>query len=617
MEDRLTANLSLGYGEREMYRFSFLYVLLLAVTGLLLGRSFYLQVIAGTGLRAAAESNRVAAESLTAPRGIVYDTQGTQLVENIASTDLVVDPTFLPPEEHEAELIERLPELIKSTPQEIQERIHHARAVQRTIVLARALDHDSVLHLEELLPTLPGLRLNSSLVRKYPFDKVAAHVLGYTSAITADELEAGSRGLLPTDITGKTGLEKQYDEALHGRHGAVYREVDVNGRPRQELGSEPATAGSDLHVSVDIELQKYIFQLLQDRAEAGQTDNKEPVNGAVLALDPRTGSIRALVSFPSFDPNVFSQPALVKDASAFFSDPQQPLYNRVTDGTYAPGSTIKPVIAAAALQEDIITSSTTVQSTGGLTIGSWHFPDWKSGGHGPTNVSKALAESVNTFFYLASGGDETRSGLGPEKITDYLAMFDWGQQTGIDLPTEGEGLLPTPAWKEATKHEQWYIGDTYHLGIGQGDVMATPLQVAVSTMALANGGTIYTPHMVEEMRAPDMQPRKMKVASKRVQITPANLELVRAGLRQAVTEGSAKSLSTLGLALAGKTGTAQIGGTDKTHAWFTSFGPYETPQLVVTVLLEQGGGGDTDAVPLARDIWQWWYEHRFATDTPS
>lgn len=614
MANPLVVNVGSVAPRRALSRFAVLYVLLFGITGILLGRSFYLQVLHGIGLRAEAEDNRVALEVLTAPRGIMYDSRGTQMVENIASTDLVLDPIFLPAAEDEAPLIERLPDVLSVTPQEVRERVQQARSSLRTVVLVRALDHDTVLRVEELLPTLPGVRLNSSLVRKYLFERDLAHAVGYAAAVSGDELEEKERKLLSTDITGKTGLEKYYDELLRGNHGAIYREVDASGRPRQELGTEPATAGSDLFTTLDVQLQQYIVQLFEDRQQ--HQTGEEPVAGAVVALDPRNGAVRAIVSFPSYDPNIFSQPSLADNAAATVRDPAQPLYNRASDGTYAPGSTIKPLIAVAALQEHVITPNTTVQSTGGLTIGSWHFPDWKSGGHGPTNVTKALAESVNTFFYLASGGDETTQGLGPEKIAEYLSLFDWGQRTGIDLPSEGTGLVPDPAWKETTKHEAWYIGDTYHLGIGQGDVMATPLQVATSTMIVANGGTHFSPHLIEATRAPDKEPVTVKIMSRQLPVGAEHVATARAGLRQAVTEGSARNLANFPLALAGKTGTAQIGGTDKTHGWFTSFGPYETPELVVTVLLEKGGAGDIDAVPMARSIWQWWYEHRYAA-TPS
>ncbi|MEX1998029.1 MAG: penicillin-binding protein 2 [Candidatus Andersenbacteria bacterium] len=590
-------------------RFHILYLALFIATAILVSRSFYLQVLQGSRFLADAEGNRVASIPVIAPRGIIYDRTGKQLVENVASTDLVLDPTILPSEEFEAPLIEKLPQYITLTPEQIQKVLQTTRHTQRVTVLAKALDHDTVLRLQEAQSELPGIRLISSLVRKYPYEQAAAHILGYTSPITAEELEK-NQNFLSTDITGKTGLEKQYDQELHGKHGALYVEVDATGRPQKELKQELPVEGNALHLTIDIELQEYIHQLLNDYNEQSKQDNKPLISGAVVALDPRSGSIRALVSFPSYDPNVFSQPALKDSATALFKAPLQPLFNRVSDGAYPPGSTIKPLLAAAALEEGVITPQTTVLSTGGLAIGPWNFPDWKAGGHGTTEVTKAIAESVNTFFYLLAGGDETRSGLGVSRITAYLEKFGWGKATGIDLPSETSGFLPTPAWKEAVKKERWYIGDTYHLGIGQGDVLASPLQITLAMAALANGGQWHEPYLVESLTHTDTT-QTPSHTSYTLPVQSQNIAVIRGGMRRTVAEGSGRRLAALPLALAGKTGTAQLGGTDDTHAWFTSFGPYESPELVLTVLLEKGGAGDRDAIPVAENIWQWWIEHRW------
>ncbi len=319
----------------------------------------------------------------------------------------------------------------------------------------------------------------------------------------------------------------------------------------------------------------------------------------MVVLEPATGAIAALVTYPAFDPNIFAQPARHGEIAGALSQPGEPLFNRAVDGTYPPGSTIKPFLAAAALAEHLITPTTTIFSSGGITVGPWRFPDWKPGGHGPTTVTKALAESVNTFFYAISGGYEQQAGLGVDTITAYLRRFGWGAATGVDLPSEAAGFLPSPAWKEKNKHASWYIGDTYHLGIGQGDVLVTPLQLSVATSVIATQGWRPQPSLVAT------NPVKGE------RLTLSGLSVVRDGMRAAVTEGSARALADLPIALAGKTGTAQAGGaaTEATHAWFTSFGPVEQPRYVVTVLLEKGGAGDRDAVPVAKAIWKWLIEH--------
>jgi penicillin-binding protein 2 len=248
-------------------------------------------------------------------------------------------------------------------------------------------------------------------------------------------------------------------------------------------------------------------------------------------------------------------------------------------------------------------------STGGIRIGEWFFPDWKAGGHGVTDVGKALAESVNTFFYILVGGYEQTRGLGVDKAGEYLRAFSWGSPTNIDVPGEAPGLVPGPDWKEETLRQPWYIGDTYHLAIGQGDVLVTPLQVAVATAAIANDGRVIEPYLVERERNPSGEEATHTTVERKLSIAREHLATVRAGMRQGVTEGSGRRLSTLPIAVAGKTGTAQIGGTEDTHAWYTSFGPYENPELVVTVLLERGGEGDDAAVPVAQKIWQWWADN--------
>lgn len=577
---------------REVFtRFWLLYLGLAAVLVVLLGRSFYLQVWAGSGFLTRAEGNRLAIEPQVAPRGLLLDRYSKKLVENIPSTDVVLDPALLPRGQEETILFDRLPNLLGLSAEVIQQTVQFTRDRQRLTVLKKAVPHDMLLKLEEERRSLPGVRLISSLVRNYPFGMAAAHVLGYTSAVTADDL-AHDDNLLSVDQTGKVGLEKQYDAALRGKPGAIYTQVNAQGEPLLTMGTKAAESGHNLSLTLDIELQQFIYEQLKDRV------------GAVVVIEPATGAVRALANMPTFDPNVFSQPARQHQLSTELQRHDNPLFNRAVGGMYPPGSTIKPFLAAAALEEHIITPETIILSTGGITVGPWHFPDWKTGGHGPTTVTKALAESVNTFFYAVSGGYEHQAGLGVEKIITYLQRFGWGEPSGIDLPGEATGFLPSPAWKEKTKQEPWYIGDTYHLGIGQGDVLVTPLQVSVATSVIANQiqpngqGWRPQPHLIATNQATGEQ------------LSLRGLATVRDGMRAAVTQGSARALADLPITLAGKTGTAQVGGdTETTHAWFTSFGPVEQPRYVVTVLLEKGGAGDRDAVPVAKAIWKWLLEH--------
>ncbi len=576
-----------------------LWFLLTAVVLLLTGRSFYLQIVKGTELRSRAEQNRVDQLVIPAPRGLIYDRDGRLLVENISNTDLIFDPALLPVQENEGYLIDNLIRLLPaSDPETIKDSLMKARTTQRPSLVARALDHDTVLSLQESAHDIVGVRLMASLVRRYLYPQPLAHVLGYTGAVTAEEL-AQDGSLYLTDTTGKSGIEKTYDTMLRGTHGWTYTEVNAAGAPQTDLGRVAPIPGQDVRLTLDVELQTRLYDLFarQDQDKFAKTG--QHTSGAAVVMNPQSGEMLALVSYPAFDPNTFSQPSLLKDNEAFIDDTRNPLFNRATTGTYQSGSVIKPFIAAGALQEGLINASTTVFSTGGISIGPWRFPDWKAGGHGTTDVKKAIAESVNTFFYMITGGLDTQPGLGVEKTLDYLRKFGWAEPTGIDLPAEAAGFLPSRQWKEETKGERWYIGDTYHLGIGQGDVLVTPLQVATATAALANGQKLPQPHLVTK-----------DTKSKSLNISPTHIETIRQAMRQAVTEGSGRGLAALPVAIAGKTGTAQIGGSQETHAWFTSFGPYDNPELVVTVLLERGGEGDEQAVPFARQIWQWWIEQR-------
>jgi len=285
------------------------------------------------------------------------------------------------------------------------------------------------------------------------------------------------------------------------------------------------------------------------------------------------------------------------------------LFNRVISGEFPAGSTFKPVMAAAALQEKIINANTSFMSTGRLCVGEWFFPDWKAGGHGLTNVKKALADSVNTFFYYVGGGFGDFKGLGIDKIVKYAALFGLDKVTGIDLPNEASGFLPSQKWKEDTKNEVWYIGDTYHASIGQGDITVTPLQVANYTAAIANGGTLYEPHVVTKILDHNnnlITKIKPQVVRSNF-ISPENIKIVQEGMRQTITAGSGRSLNSLPVEVAGKTGTAQWSSTQATHAWFTGFAPYDQPEIAITVLVEAGGEGSTVAVPIVKEILQYYF----------
>ena len=428
--------------------------------------------------------------------------------------------------------------------------------------------------------------------------------MGYLAAVTEEDLVENSDYLYDQKI-GKAGIENFYQEELMGQHGKKRAEVDSLGEEIKIINEDPAKSGHNLILTIDQELQSYLVDTLQAAKDASGA-----TGAAAIALNPNTGEILAFISLPSYDNNKFAQKISSEDYQDLLDNPENPLFNRAISGEYPPGSTIKPVIAAAALQEGVINSRYTVNSVGGLRIDKWFFPDWKAGGHGVTDVKKALAESVNTFFYLVGGGNnDDFFGLGVDRINQYAQMFGLQNKTGIDLAGEAEGFLPTKQWKEQVKQEPWYIGDTYHLAIGQGDILVTPLQVANYTAFFANGGTLYQPYLLKQVKSVQgelIQETQVEIINQGF-IQSGYIDLIRQGLRQTVTSGSAKSLNALPISVAGKTGTAQFATDQPTHAWFTCFAPYDQPEIVLTILLEAGGEGSDYPVGVARQILPWYF----------
>ena len=369
--------------------------------------------------------------------------------------------------------------------------------------------------------------------------------------------------------------------------------------------------GKTLLLTIDQELNQKIAQVLQNT-----TTRLQRPKAAAIALNPHTGEVLALVSLPTFDNNLFNQPHKYSEKiNALLRDETQPLFNRVISGEYPPGSTFKIMISAAALQENLINQWTQILSTGGIQIDKWYFPDWQARGHGLTNITKALAESVNTFFYYIGGGYQNFKGLGLDKIINYAIQFNFGKILGIDLSHEASGFIPTREWKINTKHENWYIGDTYHLSIGQGSILVTPLQIANLTATIANGGKIYRPHLVKQIFSGDIEnPQEVQNISPKILnsnfIDKNNIEIIQQGLQRAVTHGSASYLNDLPFTTAGKTGTAQAGENTDPHAWFTVYAPYENPEIVLTILIENGGEGSTVALPVAKEILRWYFQNK-------
>jgi len=582
---------------------------LMGVFCLFLARAISLQIVQGKSYLALAESNRFRTHRIVPARGIIYDRYGTILAENIPSFLLTMTIADLPQEDQQRkEVFTRVSALAGLQPADIDLALtEFAQSPYEQIPLKKGIAYETAIRLAIDLSTLPGFSLQASSQRSYRAGvQSLAHLLGYTGKMSAAELSQvdTSAHYRPIDSIGKIGLEKTAEYLLRGVPGEQVFEVDARGNSLSIVSKTNPINGSDIHLSLDLDFQKYIEDELTSTLDAVHAKR-----ASVIAVDPQTGAIRALVSLPGYDNNSFAQGIDAESYKHLLEDPDQPLFNRSVSGEYPSGSTLKPVIAYAALAERVVSEQTAFLSNGGIRINQWFFPDWKHGGHGMTNVKKAIAESVNTYFYIVGGGYQDTVGLGVERITDYAKRFGFGEKTGIELTGEADGFLPSKEWKQETKQEPWYIGDTYHLSIGQGDFLTTPLQLAVAISAIANNGTLVKPYLIDQIDGPLAETPLERTKTPIDRLDAYSLSVVRQGMRQTVTQGSARSMASLSEAVAGKTGTAQTPGDKPYHSWFVGFGPYETPDLTLVVVVEEGGESNAAAVPLARKLFDWWFHN--------
>lgn len=579
-----------------------------ALFAVFLARAVYLQLLQGEHYSSLAEANRFRTHRIVPPRGLVYDRQGVILAQNVPSFVLTMTIADLPKNEEERkDIFGRVSTLAGLQPADIDLALSDFAGVPfDAIPLKQGIPYETAIRLAIDLSTLPGFDLQSSSQRDYPSGIVSlSHLLGYTGKISPKELSQTDKTYRPIDTIGKIGVEKTAEAMLRGTPGEEVYEVDVHGNNLSVVSKKNPLDGSDLHLSLDADFQKYIESQLQETMKKANARK-----GSVVAIDSQTGAVRAMVSLPSYDNNLFAQGIDSTSYNELLQDPDQPLFNRSISGEYPSGSTLKPIIAYGALTEHVVGEHTSFLSAGGIGINQWYFPDWKPGGHGMTDVRKAIAESVNTYFYIIGGGYKDTVGLGVERISQYARRFGFGTPTNIELTGEADGFLPSKEWKQETKGEAWYIGDTYHLAIGQGDFLTTPLQLAVAISAIANGGSLVQPYLIDAVGEGETQ-SVLAHPSKPVENLDAYaLSVVRSGMRQTITQGSARSMLSLTQEVAGKTGTAETPGDKPYHSWFVGFGPYEHPDLTLVVLVEEGGESNAAAVLLARSIFDWWFSSR-------
>jgi penicillin-binding protein 2 len=606
----------------------YLRLLILALFAVLTLQLVRMQIFQTEAYSQRAENNRLRILPVVPSRGLIYDRFGTPLVENVPTFSAAVVPADLPRAQQDQVLSELEPLLQVPTADMAKDIEAHRKSNDpfTPLVLKHDLSEETAFTLREMQSRLPGVEVLAEPVRRYPMGALMAHILGYVGPIDQSEYPAlQSKGYQLNDQVGKSGVETTYESVLRGTVGKKQVEIDASGREIQTLSETPARPGYSLTLTIDLDLQKKITDILQQAMTADGSRN-----AAAVVLDVHTGEVLAMVSLPSYDDNLFSGNLTNEQLQALLDDPGRPLLNHAISEMYPPGSIFKQVTGVAALQEGVATPSTTITSHGYITVPNQYDPsiryvfrDWSA--LGTLDFYGGVAMSSDVYFYYLSGGysengKEIFHGLGVENLARYARLFGLGSATGIDLPGESPGLVPDPAWKEQTLHEPWVTGDTYNMGIGQGYVAVTPLQMALVTAAIANGGDVLVPRVVEDVTDAEgnvVVPFQRTVKG-HLPVDPSNLSVFREAMRQAVSWGTVKNAAVSGIQVAGKTGTAEFGEPSadnqyETHAWFSGFAPFNDPQVAVVVFLEKGNGAINAAPTAARILDYYFHRQVFAT----
>ncbi|MFH1401940.1 MAG: penicillin-binding protein 2 [Parcubacteria group bacterium] len=585
------------------------YIFSLVVIVFLFAKTFQLQVISGKDYLVQAQENKFIVSQIQAERGVIYDKNMNQLVYNEPSFDLVLDTANFPKDEtKKTKVLNEISQIISEDFEILKDKTE-----AEEVLILENIPQEILIVLETKIKDLPGFAIKQNWVREYQDGEYFSQAIGHMGRITAQE-QKDDPDYSVFDWVGKDGLEKTYEQVLKKNSGKLQIERDALGKEILRQIIKDPSSGNSLVLWLDSDLQKKITEVLKEVMK-----NTGSNKSAAVALDPKTGGVLSLISLPAFDNNLFNKGTDSKALSGLLSDKNQPLFNLAVGGQFPSGSTIKPFVASAALQENIISPNKKINCQGQIAVPNendpniiYNYQDLHI--HGPTDIRKAIAESCNVFFYTIGGGYGDQEGLGPTKIKKYLELFGWGQKTGIDLPGEAKGLIPSPAWKESVKDEKWWDGDTYHMAIGQGDVLVTPLQMAASYVPIANGGKLFVPQMVQKIvdsKKNTMEEFSTKIIRENF-MDQANLQVAREGMRQAVTgqnspQSSAISLNSLPVAVAVKTGTAETGKKDVFNNWITVFAPYDDPQIVLTIVFKDVQGLRSATVPAAKDILRWYF----------
>lgn len=572
-----------------------------------------LQIRSGEAFFAKSQENRFVTRPIFPPRGMIYDRFGDQLTENIFSFDLIFEREAFLKNQGNLDVLMRNLESLLGQPRDffVEAGFPSSGAsddLPRRIFVAEDVSLDAAVSVASKEHLFPGMQIVESYRRLYHDSFANAHLLGFVGRIS--EEDTISRPELTNEETvGKSGIEAFYDSVLRGRGGRKIVEIDSSGRETNFSFTANPEEGSGIRLTIDAPLQKKAYEILTHYTH-------EAKGASIIAIDAKTGAVRALVSSPSYDINMFGRTLSAREFQQILENPLKPLFNRAIAGEFPSGSVIKPIIGAAALQEKLIDPEKKIYDKGFISIPNPYrpgevsvFKDWRE--QGRVNFYDALAVSANVYFYMVGGGYENQKGLGADLIKKYATAFGLGSKTGLDLLGEQPGFIPDPSTKPETDPQNpvWRIGDTYNMSIGQGGVRVTPLQMAVAGAAIANGGALFRPYLLDAV----LDTEGRVVGQKSPELIREHIigddplgHVVR-GMRQTVISGTARRLGEVPVPIAAKTGTAQAG-SGAPHAWVTAFGPVGNPELSVVVMVEHAGEGATVAVPIMRDILGWYFD---------
>jgi len=565
-------------------------------------RLWFLQIHNGSKYSEKADNNRVRKLDVIAPRGNIMDAEGRTIITNRPSFNIVwVKEDSPDPDEIIKKLSLILDEDIADLLKKVRESTDNPRHIP--ILLKEDIDWKTLVYIENNHYDLPGVRIEVLPRRNYLFEDFGSHMIGYTGEINQEELDAWQRGNYQGgDQIGKRGFEKLYEDELRGEKGTMYMEVDAHGFEQRQLKGKEPLPGNDLQLTIDLDLQLEAENAMADKA------------GAVIAMDVNSGRILAFASAPPVHLEDFVGGISTKNWQALLNNIKRPLVHKTIQGQYPPGSTYKIITALVGLSKGVINANTVFYCSGSMVFGNRRYGCWKQGGHGPVNLHRALAESCDVYFY------QVGIRVGVDSLAEYANRMGLGQKTGIEFEYEKSGLIPTSNWKKLAKGERWQEGETLSIAIGQGFNLVTPLQVCQMTAALANGGILYKPFLVEKIFDPEGLVVKEFAPTVEVELVGMDkfLRLIRDGLVGAVNDkhGTGGEARLKDIKVGGKTGTAQVVTMEKfkevdeeavaykhrDHAWFTSFAPAENPEIAVTVLVEHGGHGGSAAAPVAKKV---------------